>query len=227
MGPPALDPPVSPTPSWPLSGAAQRRGKGVKRPGSITRVFLFAWLKVCFLTPKYKKPGWGCAAPLAPLLQSSRRNICSSTRGGMARGPPLCRHRPARVPPAAGEGRAAEGRGRPRGKGKGGEGRAGRQLLLAEPELVSCSLSPGCAQLRSLPTPRSVPQFPPPRGCGGEWRVRMGRASLGVGGGQGSAARPAPCPPARCQHPERGSPRPPRRGHRCARRGRGGDKTER
>lgn len=182
MGPPALDPPVSPTPSWPLSGAAQRRGKGVKRPGSITRVFLFAWLKVCFLTPKYKKPGWGCAAPLAPLLQSSRRNICSSTRGGMARGPPLCRHRPARVPPAAGEGRAAEGRGRPRGKGKGGEGRAGRQLLLAEPELVSCSLSPGCAQLRSLPTPRSVPQFPPPRGCGGEWRVRMGRASLGVEG---------------------------------------------
>lgn len=166
----------------------------MKRFGFIARVFLFACRKVRFLILKYKKPSWGCAVPLVPLFRTSRRNICSSTKRGCPGGRPspgTARPGLPRPRGRVGEARGGEGRG---GEGKREEGRAGWQLLLAEPELVSCSLSPGCAQLRSLPTPRSVPQFPPPRGCGGEWGVKMGRASLGVGG-SGLCCPPSPVSP--------------------------------
>lgn len=98
---------------------------------------------------KKNQPSWSFAVPLVPLLQT---NPGSGTKG-VVQGPPLPRHRPPGSP-RPGEGRAAEGRGRPRrgGQRRGGEGRPGRQLLLAEPELVSCSLSPG-----SGPSPRPGP----------------------------------------------------------------------
>lgn len=166
-----------------------------------------------------------------PLLQSSRRGVGShwwGGGGGGVRGAFSLQHckkiqlqehlqgpkaRPERgrsqhrlpvagTPGSPGPG-GRGGRGG-RGEGDGEEGGGGRPAAAcgAGARLLLVLTRLGAALSPSPPPPRAVPQFPPPRGSGGEWGVGGGRASLRVGGESGSCCPPPlpRVPPPGCGH---------------------------
>lgn len=212
-----VPPPAAP--SWPLFLAVGGKYGAVAKAGAEREVVLFHHLNllVCFAKrplshPKFRKtePGLSCASP-APNLparggqscywrvgrgstsSTARAQIAATFAAAQSRGPRA--PRPARSqhrPPAARTPGSLAG-----GRGGGRRGRKDRPQLLAEPEPVSCSPSPGCERPEGPPRSRAVPQFPPPRGSGGEWRGGDGQSIAG-NGDQGSVVPQPRVPPLRC-----------------------------